>query len=116
VNYTVASYDSATGKYTLSSIEKVGQKQLEGVLQKNADKSAKTLAENAETLTPKSNYGKKVLYKEVEYTVTSFDEKTGIYTIRSVRKAEKHELDGEKPERPTSVGGQGKRSSTLKAA
>lgn len=106
MEYTVASFDPATDTYTINSLEKVGKTQLEAVLQH-------IVAESSETLPPESYYGKRVRYKEVPYTVASFDTGTQIYTLTSVVKVEKDVLD-QKREGSRGADGQGKRRNTGK--
>lgn len=114
VEYTVASYDPASEKYTISSLEKVGQIKLESVLRQTVVSERQTVAENAEKIPSETYYGKKVRYKDVAYTVASYDEGTKTYTISSVVKVEKDKLEGKKMEESKKAGGQG-RSGTFKA-
>lgn len=114
VGYTVASYDPATETYTINSLEKVGQIKLEGVLRQTVADKRQTVAENAEPLPSETYYGKQVRYKDVAYTVASFDKGTRTYTISSVVKVSKDKLEGKEMEELKRAGGQG-RSGTFKA-
>lgn len=110
MEYTVASYDPATETYTINSLEKVAQTKLEGVLRQTIAESAKTLP--SETSPSEAYLGKRVRYKDVAYTVASFDAKAKTYTISSVVKVKKNDLEGQETEVPTGAGGQSRRSGT----
>lgn len=115
MEYTVASYDPATETYTINSLEKVAQTKLEGVLRQTIAESAKTLPSEtspSETSPSEAYLGKRVRYKDVAYTVASFDAKAKTYTISSVVKVKKNDLEGQETEVPTGAGGQSRRSGT----
>lgn len=114
MEYTVAFYDPATEEYTINSLEKVGKNKLEGVLRQTVADNAENLS--SEALPEETYYGKQVRYKDVVYTVASYDEDTKTYTISSVEKVKKDTLEGKKTEGSRSAGGQSKRQGTFKAS
>ncbi|KAL9479978.1 hypothetical protein ACSS6W_004764 [Trichoderma asperelloides] len=86
VQYTVASFDPVTDKYTIFSVEKVGKNKFGGKIKLDHDR-------------PKSNYGKTLQYKEMPWTIKSFDSVTNEYTITSVQRVGKRELEEENKEK-----------------
>lgn len=87
----------------MKSLEKVGQNEFKAVLHQ-------AVADSANPFPPESYFGKKVRYKETDYTIEGFDKVTETYTMTSVLTVKRHELEVEKNKGTARADRQGKRS------